>query len=269
MAKAKVKQWFLTSPHMKGTFVRDLQKELKRRGWLQGAVDGEFGPDTHRAVYRAQFHLGFLRPNHTAGPKLYAFLTGTRKPTKAMLALRKKRKPKPHTKTRGYKKLKAALSYLGIKESPPNSNRVIFSRWYGMIGAWCAMFVSFVGVKVGFKVYIKGKRWAYVPFMINDARTGFIKYTITYRPVSGDDVAFDWNPPSVADHVGVYAQERDLIELAPLALAAAKKRFGSLGPGDFWCVEGNTAVGNDSNGGETMLRKRNKRQVQAFLHPGG
>ena len=266
---AKDKQWFLTSPHMKGTGIRDLQKELKRKGYLQGPVDGEFGPDTHRAVFRAKHHLGYLRPDHRAGPKLYAFLTGSRKLTAQMKATQRLRRPKPRIKTRGYKKLKVAVGYLGTKENPPNSNRVLFSIWYGLIGAWCAMFCSFVGVKAGYKVYIKGKQWAYVPFMVMVARQGFIKYTITYRPVSGDDVAFDWNPPSVADHVGVYAEERDLKELAPFALAEAKAKFGSLGTGDFWTVEGNTGVGNDSNGGNTMIRKRNKRQVQAFMHPGG
>src|SRR5687768_604913 len=110
---AREKQWFLNSPHMKGTGVRDLQKELKRKGYLQGAVDGEFGPDTHRAVFRAKHHLGYLRPDHRAGPKLYAFLTGTRKLTPQMKALQKKRKPKPLIYTKGYLKLQEACKHIG------------------------------------------------------------------------------------------------------------------------------------------------------------
>jgi hypothetical protein len=131
------------------------------------------------------------------------------------------------------------------------------------------MFVSYCGSKVGFKVYKKGSFWAYVPFMVNDARHGRMKYTITYKPVSGDDVAFDWNPPGVADHVGIYAEEADLKVLAPRAFRQAQSQFGPLKAKEFWCVEGNTALGNDSNGGATMIRKRHKGSVQAYMHPGG
>jgi hypothetical protein len=266
---ATEKQWFLTSPHMKGTGIRDLQKELKRKGYLQGAVDGEFGPDTHRAVFRAKHHLGYLRPDHKAGAKLYAFLKGTRPLTPQMKALAARRKPKPLIYTKGYLKLQEACKHLGATERPPNSNRTIFSIWYGMIGAWCAMFCTFCGVKVGLKSYKKGERWAYVPFQVSDARQGKYRYAITYRPVSGDDVAFDWNPPGVADHVGIYAEERHLKLLVPVAFAAAKRQFGPLGTKEFWTVEGNTGIGNDSNGGKCMIRKRSRTNVVAFMHPGG
>jgi hypothetical protein len=51
----------------------------------------------------------------------------------------------------------------------------------------------------------------------------------------------------------------------PAALDAAIKQFGTLGSSDFWTVEGNTAAGNDSNGGTVMIRKRNKSLVAAFV----
>jgi hypothetical protein len=37
-----------------------------------------------------------------------------------------------------------------------------------------------------------------------------------------------------------------------------------LGGGEFEALEGNTAAGNDSNGGEVMLRRRNLTQVDGF-----
>ena len=38
----------------------------------------------------------------------------------------------------------------------------------------------------------------------------------------------------------------------------------SLGGGQFHCIEGNTAVGNDSNGGQVMRRLRYVSQVNGF-----
>jgi murein DD-endopeptidase MepM/ murein hydrolase activator NlpD len=55
-----------------GQLVKDLQKELRRRG-LQVVVDGEFGPATKRAVKRMQKRLG-LRPTGVARASLLARL---------------------------------------------------------------------------------------------------------------------------------------------------------------------------------------------------
>ena len=105
--------------------------------------------------------------------------------------------------------------------------------------------------------------------MVDDARAGRFHYALTNNPVTGDDVAFDWPPKNgVPDHVGIYASESDLERVAPAALRAARAQFGPLGRGDFWTVEGNTGIGNDSNGGTCMIRKRNRRSVHAFMHPG-
>src|SRR5262245_6931546 len=38
--------------------------------------------------------------------------------------------------------LQLALSELGVSESPPDSNQVKYTSWYGTVGPWCAMFVS-------------------------------------------------------------------------------------------------------------------------------
>jgi hypothetical protein len=36
------------------------------------------------------------------------------------------------------------LSQVGVAESPSGSNRVLYSTWYGLVGPWCAMFLSWV-----------------------------------------------------------------------------------------------------------------------------
>ena len=57
--------------------------------------------------------------------------------------------------------LDVARSQLGIHENPPYSNRVKYSEWYGMIGPWCDMFVSWCADQSGNKDVIG--RFAYTP----------------------------------------------------------------------------------------------------------
>jgi hypothetical protein len=272
---------FLTSPMMKGEDVRKLQKalmnparpDLRNEDFLlsPAGADGEFGEDTHRAVYRAKFWLGYAAPDHRAADKLLSFLNGVTPPTARMKQLRTKRLRALAAQPPGLKKLKEAVKHLGVTEAPPASNKVAFATWYDMAGPWCAMFVTFCGAKAGLRSYAKRPpgRWAFVPFMVNDARAGRHNYALTTNPVSGDDVAYDFAPRSgTPEHVGIFAAEEDLRKLAPSALRRAKNRFGPLGSNEFWSVEGNTGVGNESNGGAVMLRKRRKADVVAFMHPG-
>lgn len=256
----------LTSPHIKGKAVRDLQQLLKDKGYYNGKIDGEYGELTAQAVQRAKYWLGYAKPDQVAGPKLTAFLNGTRKRNPSMVALAKKRRV--FKKKLGFQILVNALKNIGMKEHPPNSNKCLISRWYGMFAAWCAMAVTYWAVKAGSKVFKRGKFHSYVPTIVYNARMGANNLTVTTAPHSGDLPCYDWNSDGTADHIGVYAEEEHLHELAPKELAAAVKQFGKLRKGEFWAVEGNTGIGNDSNGGEVMLRKRSISQVQVFVHVG-
>lgn len=263
----------LTTPLMHGPDVLHLQNLLVKKGWLHDKPDGVYGVHTSQAVYRAQFWLGYLKPNHIAGPALVAYITGTRRRGSLMLALTKKRMlaqklvaKRRGQLTKGQVALKAAITQLGETEHPAGSNQSKFTAWYGVIGAWCNMFVTwcYQGLGSSFK---RGNRYAYVPYMRNDAVAGRNGLTVTTAPRSGDPIAFDWPGESrgTADHTGLYADESDLRRWAPQALLEAIHDFGRLGPGEFWTVEGNTAVGNDSNGGIVMIRKRNRSLVQSFI----
>ena len=63
-------------------------------------------------------------------------------------------------------------------------------------------------------------------------------------PSAGDIVIFNWDQAGVPEHIGIVEEY--------------------LGNGRFRSVEGNTAVGNDSNGGQVMRRERNVSQVDGF-----
>ena len=261
----------LTSPLMSGLDVEKLQKLLRDKGMYKGNIDGAYGPVTAQAVYRAKHYLGYAKPDKVAGDLLVSYLSGKRKVTAAMAKRAKARAAAAKKRvTKNERIVQIALSQLGQTENPPNSNKSKFSTWYGLIGPWCAMFVTWVFCHndIKSKAFVRGQRYAYCPFMVSAARAGQNFFTLAVGPANAKIAMFDWRRDGISDHTGICAEEKTIQRFAPKALAAAKAKFGSLGAGDFWCIEGNTSVGNDSNGGNVELRKRNRSQVQAFISVG-
>jgi hypothetical protein len=242
----------ITSPFMHNEDVRRVQARLKLHNYLQGPVDGIFGPDTARAVKRAKYWLGYPigEVNQIAGDLFYAYIKEDKRPNPAMQARTADRKQAAAGKPLREKMIGEAKKWIGTTESPTGSNKVKFSEWYGLTGPWCAMFVTYCGITAGSKSFIRGQYYAYVPYMVNNAKAGIRGLAVTYNPKYGDLVTFDWDGDGVADHMGFFDHWREA--------------DGDL----FTTVEGNTAVGNDSNGGEVMARTRNKAEVLAFIHVG-
>lgn len=239
----------LTSPHMEGDDVRILQDALKGKHYLQGNVDGEFGPDTARAVYRAKYWLGYRKPDHNAGDLLYGYLIGRGKATLLMKTRATNRKRIAKQKPIRLKMWDEAAKWDHTKEDPFGSNRVKFSRWYGLIGPWCAMFVTWCGTVAKSKAFNKAKgRYAYCPYIVADARAGRNNLTITYKPQTGDLALFDWNNDGVADHIEFFNKW------------ISGTQFKTRG--------GNTGHSNASNGGEVLPMERSKSDVQCFVHVG-
>jgi hypothetical protein len=148
--------------------------------------------------------------------------------------------PAPSASTRD-KALAAALGWLGYKESPSGSNNTVFGNWYGMnYSPWCAMFATYCfEVEAGGSAsFAQGSRYAYVPYIVSDARNGLHGLTVASSPIPGDLVCFDWHRDGTYDHVGI---------------------FESGSPSSFTSVEGNTSTSNNSNGGEVMRRSRDNR----------
>ena len=146
----------------------------------------------------------------------------------------------------GSKVLEVALSQVGTKESPKGSNKTKYGEWFGMNGvAWCAIFVSWCYNEAGFPLgnigFLKGFAGTRTALKIfkDNKRTTFV-------PAIGDIVFFDWELDGKVDHVGIFHKW--------------------LNKDYFESIEGNTAIGNDSNGGEVMIRKRHKKFAK-FVHP--
>lgn len=236
----------LTSPPMRGPDVERAQQILQNHGYWVGKIDGIWGEISGRAASDAKYKLGYKLKNITPsyGPYLEDYLTGAKRRTPAMVYRANQRAKK---KPLGKAMVDIATKYVGIKENPPGSNRVMFSEWYGIIGPWCAMFITYVAIEAGSKAFVRGSRWAYCPFMLADARENKgITIVTTAQANQGDIALFDWTGDGIADHVGFVTTPVDK-------------------NGNFQTIEGNTSTSSDSDGGQVQRRTRNISSVAAFV----
>jgi hypothetical protein len=144
--------------------------------------------------------------------------------------------------------IELALVEVGYTESPADSNETKYGAWFGFDGvAWCGMFVSWVFHHAGFPLgnigFLKG-------FAGCQTAVAFFKKNgqIVTDPQTGDIAFFDWNGDGRYDHVGIFRKGLDNKGLR------------------FECLEGNTSVSNQSNGGQVMSRSRSYKNV-IFARP--
>lgn len=138
--------------------------------------------------------------------------------------------------------LELAKSDLGYRESPPNSNKTKYGEWYGLNGQpWCMMAVQYWLNQAGIKPPVKT---ASCGAFLNAARDAGEAVYSDYQP--GDVVIYDFDRDGTTDHCGI-------VEKASGATITA--------------IEGNTSVGNDSDGGEVMRRTRNIYQIKGAWRP--
>jgi hypothetical protein len=134
--------------------------------------------------------------------------------------------------------LAKAVTQLGVKESPAGSNLQKYGEWYGMNGVpWCAIFTGWAYELAGpSPSFVKGSRYSYVPYVVDDARNGRNGLKTTDDPIPGDLVCYDWQCDTIYDHIGLF------------------ERW--TGSGVFNAIEGNTSTTDNSNGGQVMRRSR-------------
>lgn len=138
--------------------------------------------------------------------------------------------------------LSIAEKEVGYKESPSGSNKTKYGKWYGLDGyAWCVMFVQWVFAQAGVSL---PARTASCTVLRNYAKKAGQWVISGYQP--GDIVIYDWGSDSIPDHCGIVQ---------------------SVGSTTLKAIEGNTAIGNDSNGGEVMVRERKISQVMGAVRP--
>ena len=243
-----MKTLVLTSPNMKGVDVSKAQTILKNLGYYNGRIDGIYGQQTAAATKAAKWDIGYAKKNVNSsfGGVLLDFLIDLKKPT---LLMRRRASIRHHKSTLGDKALAEASKYIGVSEQPPGSNKVMFSEWYGMTGPWCLMFVTYCFVKAGSKSFVKGRKYAYCPYLLTDAKAARNGLRVVPKNEArvGDIVLFDWNKDGTADHVGIVVRP------------PAKKNAR------FTTIEGNTSGTNPSDGGMVATMSRVTSDVIAFV----
>lgn len=144
-----------------------------------------------------------------------------------------------------HRALAHALTHVGTKEHPPNSNRgPKIDDWNERAGVprgtpWCSSFCNAMFEDSG--LYLRIPHVASVGFVEHfGEQTGMI----VARPFKGDLVCYDWDSSGWPDHIGIVKKV--------LALRWRGKAFAGL----IETVEGNTSYGDDSNGGRVMIRYR-------------
>ncbi|MEA4992359.1 MAG: CHAP domain-containing protein [Oscillibacter sp.] len=140
-----------------------------------------------------------------------------------------------------------ARAQRGMKEYPAGSNKVKYNTWYygreisGASYPWCMVFVQWCCAQVGVEL---PTRTASCTALMNAAKKAGMWVTSDYQP--GDIAIYDWGGDKVPDHCGIITQ--------------------ALSNG-YLAIEGNTAVGNDSNGGEVMERIRPAKSILGAARP--
>lgn len=144
-----------------------------------------------------------------------------------------------------------AKSYVGTKESPANSNNVIFNTHYygkpvsGSSYPWCCVFLWDIFRMCGASdLFYDGKKCAYTPTLANWFKS---KKTFYSTPKVGDIVFYQFSGSSRINHVGI------VIEVISNTKIKA--------------IEGNTSSTNDSNGGAVEIRTRATTYVKGYGRP--
>lgn len=138
------------------------------------------------------------------------------------------------------KPLELAITDLGYTESPKNSNKTKYGKWYGLDGQpWCMMAVQYWFDKTGFTL---PARTASCSALLN----WYKKYApkrIIQNPEPNDIVIYNFG------HTGIVESNNGTTITA---------------------IEGNTSstdAGSQDNGGGVYRKVRNKNVVTAFIRP--
>ena len=145
--------------------------------------------------------------------------------------------------------LEIARLQLGIKENPPNSNRVKFNTAYygqevsGSAYPWCCAFVWWVFREAGASgLFYGGKKTASCSTLLGFHKAQAVREN--YLP--GDIIFFNFDGKKNTQHVGICeAWDGQYITT----------------------IDGNTAPTNEANGGAVMRRRRAKKYIVGAYRP--
>lgn len=149
--------------------------------------------------------------------------------------------------------VKKAISYIGTKEIPANSNNVKFNTdYYGhpVCGAaypWCCTFVwDIFRMCKASELFCDGEKTAYCPYVESWGKKEklIVKHDLGK---AGDLVLFDFNHKGLAGHIGIIEKHN--------------------ADGTYTVIEGNTSLSSNDNGGTVMRRTRGLEVIRCIIRP--
>lgn len=146
--------------------------------------------------------------------------------------------------------LTIAAAQIGVKENPPDSNKVLYNNWYygrevsGSAYPWCMAFVQWCYNKSSVKLPVKT---ASCSALMNVAKQEGMWVTSGFKP--GDIVIYDFSGKRKnASHCGIVEE--------------ALSDYGVR------AIEGNTSIsGNQSNGGMVCRKERHNKFIIGVVRP--
>lgn len=140
-----------------------------------------------------------------------------------------------------------ALGEIGVKENPPNSNKVKYNTWYygkevsGASYPWCMTFIQWLFKDTG----LLPIKTASCSALYNEFKK---RGQIVKDPQAGDIVFFKWDKSNYpCQHVGYVI---------------------GVGGATIVDVEGNTSLTDNDNGGAVMKRSRKRdKSIVAYARP--
>ena len=245
----------LTSPPMRGAAVRELQLMLRHNpfGTFEpGRDDGVYDEQTAAATRRAWYWLGCPdgRISEQADGQLYSLLAGESELPRTWKATRTRRLRRAEETLLWDAALGIAREQLGRREDPPGSKRTPYTLWYGILCPFSVLFVAFCYAQAGSAAFQPGSRYAYAPYLLDDARRGLNFLSLTAEPLRGDlallDTDGDGNPDRVAIFDGFQREDQHDV---------------------FDAIEGDVGLEGQLNGDGAVARtKREVPHVSAFVH---
>jgi len=245
----------LTSPPMRGERVRELQLMLRHNAYgtfEPGQTEGVFDEGTASATRRAKYWLGYPESqiDESADAQLLALLAGETGLPPAWKSARARRLRRAGQTMLWDAALDVAREHIGRREEPPGSKRTPYTLWYGVLCPWSLVFPCFCYAQVGSRAFAPLSRYAYAPYLLDDARRGHNFLSLTTEPLRGDLALTDADHDGIPDRLAFFDGWED---------EDAQERFDAI-EGDVG-YEG--ALGGE---GAVARTKRPKEEVVAFLH---
>lgn len=245
----------LTSPPMRGGQVRELQLMLRHNpfGTFEpGRDDGVYDEQTAAATRRAWYWIGCpeQKIGEHADGRLFDLLAGRQELQAAWKATRSRRLRRAEETMLWDAALSIAREQLGRREDGFDSKRTPYTLWYGVLCPFSVVFAAFCYAQAGSSAFQPGSRYAYAPYLFDDARRGLNFLSLASEPLRGDLALLDADGDGVPDRVAFFdGFERE------------------HGQDVFDAIEGDVGIeGEPSGAGAVARTKRELAQVIAFVH---